>query len=79
MLAAIYGTIIGHADRCGFTIKTWHARAMGLHIARVSVTEADKVRAIEMAQEMQTIVSRSPTMTCEEASAARKHSENELR
>lgn len=79
ILAAIYGSILGHADQCGFTIKAWHARRMGLHIARVSVSEANKERAIETVHETQAIVSRSPTMTCEEARAALKHSENELR
>ena len=32
-LAAIFGGILGHIDRCGLTVQRWHAEGMGRAIS----------------------------------------------
>jgi formylglycine-generating enzyme required for sulfatase activity len=77
-VAAIYGTIIGHADQCGYRIKRWHAKRMVEHIARLARNSSELHRAIAMAQRIKEEVERSPTMSCAGALAARRQSEREL-
>ena len=78
LLGAIYGTIIGHADICGYTIKKWHADKMGEHIAKAATSDADRRSAIVIVQETVAHVMGSPTMSCSDARAALRASEIEL-
>ncbi len=78
VMAAMYGTIIGHADQCGYSIQSWHAQKMGERIASLAVDRSDEDRAVAMFRRTSEIVQQSPTMSCEDARAVHSASEQEL-
>ena len=78
LLGVTYGTIIGHADICGYTIKRWHTDKMGEHIAKLATNDADRRSAIVLVEETVAYVMGSPTMSCSDARAVLRASEIEL-
>ena len=79
VMGSIYGTIMGHAYRCGYKLPDSLALKMGYKLQALATSSTDADRAVALVRIVSEQVQVTPTMTCEEARRVFRQAEKELR